>query len=131
VPLSPEIDTLAGADVVQVTEGRVVAPRWPGAHDPAGVGEQGTLTSGFPRNLGGPFTFSVDPGRRDRVTNSRPVAGASGDRGSETRMRPGYRPCEGNEARRDGCWGVGASHSTIEAGEPTRGTPWRKGGAGP
>ena len=88
-----------------------------------GVGEQGTLTSGFPRNLGGPAVSSVDPGRRYRVTNSRPAAGTSGGRGSETRMRPGYRPCEGNEARRDGRRGVGAPHSTADAGEPTRGNP--------
>ena len=38
-------------------------------------------------------------------------------------MRPGYRPCEGNEARRDGRRGVGAPHSTADAGEPTRGNP--------
>src|SRR3954467_10918206 len=50
---------LAGADVVLVTEGRVAAPQWPGARDPAGVGDQGTSTSGFPRNLGGPFAFSA------------------------------------------------------------------------
>jgi hypothetical protein len=122
---------LAGADVVHVTEGRVAAPLWPGACDPAGVEEQGTFTLGFPRNLGGPSIFSEIPGGRYRVTNSRPVADASGGLGSETRMRPGYRPCEGNEVRRDGWKGVGASHTTDDAGEPTRGTPPREGGAGP
>ncbi len=40
-------------------------------------------------------------------------------------------PSEGNEVRRDGRRGVGAPRNTWEAGEPTRGTPWRKGGAGP
>src|SRR3954469_2785633 len=95
---------LAGADVLNATDGRVAASPWPGACEPAGVGEQGTFTLGFSRNLGGPSIFSADPGGRYRVTNSRPMAGASGGRGSETRMRPGYRPCEGNEARRDG-WG--------------------------
>ena len=35
----------------------------------------------------------------------------------------GVPPCEGNEARRDGQRGVGASHSTADAGEPTRGNP--------
>ena len=39
-------------------------------------------------------------------------------------------PSEGNEARREGRQGVGAPHSTDEAGEPARGTPWREGGAG-
>ena len=100
--MSPEIDTIAGADGVYSPEGRVAAPQRPGVRDPAGVGEQGTLTHGSPRNLGDPVAFSVNPGRRYRVTNSRPAAEASGGRGIETRMRPGYRPCEGNEARRDG-----------------------------
>ena len=72
VPLSPEIDTIAGADGVYSPEGRVAAPQRPGARDPAGVGEQGTLTSGFPRDLGGPTVFSADPGRRHRVTNGTP-----------------------------------------------------------
>lgn len=34
------------------------------------------------------------------------------------------------EARREGHRGVGVLRSTHEAGEPTRGTPWRKGGTG-
>lgn len=38
-------------------------------------------------------------------------------------------PSEGNEARRNGRQEVGAPRSTDEAGEPTRGTPWREGGA--
>ena len=32
-------------------------------------------------------------------------------------------PSEGNEVRRDGRQGVGASHSTVEAGEPDRRDP--------
>lgn len=35
-----------------------------------------------------------------------------------------------NEGTRDGRRGVGAPHSTDEAGEPARGTPWREGGTG-
>ena len=38
-------------------------------------------------------------------------------------------PSEGNEARRNGRQGVAAPHSTVEAGEPPRGTPSREGGA--
>ena len=38
-------------------------------------------------------------------------------------------PSEGNEVRRDEWQGVGASHSTDEAGEPTEGTPRREGDA--
>src|SRR3954470_14370456 len=102
---------LAGADVVIRTEGRVAAPPWPGARDPAGVGDQGTFTSGFPRNLGGPVAFSASPGGRYRVTNSRPEADASGGPGSETTDATGIPPCEGNEARRDGRRGVGAPHT--------------------
>ncbi len=51
------------------------------------------------------------------------VVGANNER----RMVP---PSEGNEARRDGRQEVGAPHRTCEAGEPTRGTPWRERGAG-
>ena len=88
-------------------------------------------SQGFPRNLGGPAASTVNPGRSYRVTNSRPVAGAPGGPGNESRVRPWYRLCEGNEARRDGRRGVGAPHTTGDAGEPTRGTPSREGGAGP
>ncbi len=38
-------------------------------------------------------------------------------------------PSEGNEVRREGGQGVAASHSTVEAGEPTRGTLSREGDA--
>src|SRR4051794_625595 len=54
---------LAGADVVLETECRVAAPPWPGAREPAGVGERGTFTSGLSRNLGGPSIFSADSRR--------------------------------------------------------------------
>ena len=53
--------------------------------------ESRTRSCGFPRNLGGPSAFSVDPGRRYRVTNSRPATDAPGDGGNETRVQPGYR----------------------------------------
>src|SRR3954447_2197913 len=64
--------------------------------------ESRTRSHGFPRNLGGPAASTVSPGGRYRVTNSRPAAGAPGGLGNEIRVRPWYRPCEGNEARRDG-----------------------------
>ena len=38
-------------------------------------------------------------------------------------------PSEGNEVRREGRQGVGASHTTVEPGEPSRGTPGREGDA--
>src|ERR1700710_1625959 len=75
------------------------------------------------------------PGTWEAPSPSRQVpAGAPGDqlqaRGRRTR-RPrertagatGIPPSEGNEARRDGRRGVGAPHTTVDAGEPTRGTP--------
>src|SRR4051812_3079771 len=34
---APKAFIVAGADVLKVTEGRVAAPQWPGAGDPAGV----------------------------------------------------------------------------------------------
>jgi len=35
---------------------------------------------------------------------------------------PMVSPSEGNEVRREGRQGVGASHSTVDPGEPTWGT---------
>jgi len=130
VRLSPEIDIVAGADVVYTTEGRVAAPQRPGACDPAGVEEQGTLTR-VPQEPGRPLRLLGKSRREHRVTNSRPVAGASGGHGSEQRVRPGYRQAK---ATKRGGTGDGESERFIvtdEAGEPTRGTPWREGGAGP
>src|SRR3954470_21789955 len=128
--MSPEIDIFAGADVVHSTEGRVAAPQWPGACDPAGVEEQGTLT-GVLQEPGRPLHLLGESRREHRVTNSRPVAGCTRRPRERTAGATGIPPNEGNEVRRDGWRGVGASNSTVEAGEPTRGTPWREGGAGP
>ena len=50
------------------------------------------------------------------MTNSRPVTGASGDHGSETRMRPGYRQAK---ATKRGGTGDGASERRI--------VPWKRG----
>src|SRR4051812_47253441 len=128
--IEPRNIQVAGADVVKRTEGRVAAPQWPGVRDPAGVREQDTFTR-----------VPQEPGRLRRLHGkSRPEL--PGDqlqaRGRRTR-RPRERnagatvvpPSEGNEARRDGRRGVGGPHTTCDAGEPTRGTPWREGGAGP
>ena len=128
--LSPEIDIIAGADVVNSTEGRVAAPQWPGARDPAGVGEQGTLT-GVPQEPGRPRRL-LGKSRREVPGDQLQARGRRTRRpGSETRVRPGYR-----QAKATKCGGTGdgeseRSNSTVEAGEPTRGTPWREGGAGP
>src|SRR5208282_3635143 len=50
-------------------------------------------------------------------------------RGGRTTDATMVSPSEGNEARRNGQQGVAAPHSTVEAGEPTRGTSSREGGA--
>src|SRR5208337_3326945 len=65
-----------------------------------------------------------------RLTNSRWIHGsASGAGGGRTTDATMVSPSEGNEARRNGRQGDAAPHSTVEAGEPTRGTPSREGGA--
>ena len=50
-------------------------------------------------------------------------------RGGRTTDATMVSPSEGNEARRNGRQGVAAPHTTVDAGEPTRGTPSREGGA--
>jgi len=47
-------------------------------------------------------------------------------RGGRTTDATMVSPSEGNEARRNGRQGVAAPHSTVEAGESTRGTPSRE-----
>jgi hypothetical protein len=109
VRLSPEIDIIVGADVVHLTEGRVAAPQWPGARDPAGVEEQGTLT-GVLQEPGRPHRLLGKSRREHRVTNSRPAAGAPGGRGSELRVQPGYRQAK---ATKRGGTGDGESERLI------------------
>jgi hypothetical protein len=80
-----------------------------------------------------------EPGRPDRlhrdtrlgnrVNNSPRPSIARRDRWEQTTTQPVVSPSEGNQARRDGRSGVGASHSIEEAGEPVRGTPRREGDA--
>jgi hypothetical protein len=53
----------------------------------------------------------------NRVTNSPRPTIARRDRWEQTTTQPVVSPSEGNEARRDGRSGVGASHSIGEAGE--------------
>jgi hypothetical protein len=65
----------------------------------------------------------------NRVNNSPEPTIARRDRWEQTTTQPVVSPSEGNEAKRDGRSGVGASHSIDEAGEPLRGTLWREGDA--
>ena len=59
--------------------------------------ESRTRSRGFPRNLGDPVASTVNPGGRHRVTNSRPVAGAPGGHGNESRVQPWYRRAKATE----------------------------------
>ena len=91
----------------------------------------GHVHIGVPREPGRPLRLLGNSRREHRVTNSRLLAGAPGGQGSETWVQPGYR--QAKETKRGGT-GDGESERFIvtdEAGEPTRGTPWREGGAGP
>src|SRR5208337_2118285 len=71
----------------------------------------------FPRNLGDPVVSSEIPGRRYRVTNSRPRRRTRPPRSELKRVRPRYRQakatkCGGTEGRKSQCL-----DSTEEAGE--------------
>ncbi len=108
---------------------RVGTPRWPGVTDPAGVGEQGQGTRGVPRNLGAPSFSTESSGSGTGTPTPRsPRPGVAGRR-EQTIDATVVSRSEGNEAQRKGGTGVGAPHSTVETGEPFRGTRWREGGA--
>jgi hypothetical protein len=79
-----------------------------GASDPPGS-ETRACTQGFPRNLGGPVPSVRESPPQRRV-----------------------RYCRAKETKRGGKGGEASEHLIVaeEAGEPTRGTPWREGGAG-
>jgi hypothetical protein len=51
------------------------------------------------------------------------------DRRGRNQDAPMVSPSEGNEVRREGRQGVAASRSTVEPGEPSRGTLGREGDA--
>ena len=96
---------------------------------PTGVQEQGAGTRGSLGNLRDPATSVVAAGRRPGLPtpgrSPAPVPGRWGRTGDQTTVSP----TEGDEGRRDGRPGVGASHSSDEAGEPSRGTPRSQGDA--
>ena len=113
---SPEI-LLAGASVVDTYGGRVDTPQWPGVFGPTGVQEQGAGTRGALGNLRDPSVSTDMAGSGTGITNPRPSA-LRRAAGSEQDARV-VSPNEGNEVRREGRTGVGASRSTVEPGELT------------
>jgi len=84
--------------------------------------------TGAPGNLGGVVVFTETRGTDTPLIKSWRCDGCTTQRANHA---PTVIPRnEGNEVKRDERRGVGALHSTDEAGEPARGTPWRKGRAG-
>src|SRR5450755_118819 len=83
------------------------------------------MINGFSGNLGDPDSSlkKAGPGATGTANSGmirRPrVCGRTGTK----RRRSKVSPSEGNEVRREDCQEVGASHSTDEAGEPTRWDP--------
>jgi hypothetical protein len=86
---------------------------------------------GFHGNLGDPDSSlkKTGPGATGTANSGmirRPcVCGRTGTK----RRRSKVSPSEGNEARREGCQEVAASHSSGEAGERPIRTPWSEGDA--
>ncbi len=110
-------------------EGSTGALYWSGVAGPAGVKRAGHARMGTPQ----------EPGRPDRLRSSTPAGGpalkpplplraAPARNGSEQVAQDTVPPSEGNEARRKGRSGVGAPHSTVEAGELSSWVP--RGGKG-
>ena len=121
---SPEI-LIAGASVVDTSGGRVDTPPWPGVFGPTGVQEQGAGTRGPLGNLRAPSVSTDMSGSGTGIPTPRSPRSRVPADGSKQDARV-VSPNEGNEVRRDGRTGVGASRSTNESGEPFRGTRWRE-----
>ena len=120
---------LVGALVLVRRGGHADPSQSPDVVGPAGVGEQGQGTSGVSGNLGDPSVSTAYSGSVTGTTTPRsPRPGVAG-RWEQRIDATVVSPSEGNEARREGRAGVGASHSTVEAGEPSRGTQRREGDA--
>ena len=113
---SPEI-LFAGASVVDTYGGRVDTPQWPGVFGPTGVQEQGAGTRGALGNLRAPSVSTDMSGSGTGIPTPRPTAPRR-VAGSKEDARV-VSPNEGNEVRREGRTGVGASRSTVEPGELT------------
>ena len=105
--------------------------QWPDVTLPTGVQELGARALGFTRNLGAPcVSTTTNRPAGNRSTKPWLMHVALDAHESKLDERNVVAPSEGNEVKREAHMGVGALRSTDEAGEPTRGTPWREGGAG-
>lgn len=98
------------------------------AAGPTGVLGHSVRTEGTPRNLGGLVVSSENAGDTP-LNKSWPIERAR-DRWERTYEPAEVLRSEGNEATRNGRRGIGARHSTDEAGGHARWTLRRKGRAG-
>ena len=87
------------------------------------------MTIRVPQEPGRPNRFHRNFRLGNRIINFLMPTIVRRDRREQTTAQPVVSPSEGNEARREGRLGVGASRSIGETGEPFRGTPWREGDA--
>jgi len=129
---------VAGADAVATAEGSIgwAELAWP-SRSRRGR-RAGHVRIGVPQEPGKPCRLHVQSRNGATGTqNPRPTSGATpgGRRGERPDTKHSVAnvvpPNEGNEVRREGRQGLGASHSTREAGEsrPWE-TLWREGDAG-
>ena len=119
--MEPRNNVSAGADVLEATEGCMDAPCLPGALCPAEVEEQGMLTLGLSRNLGGPIPSTSNLGRGEAEPEfSWPASAVSRClHGANPRARWWYSAASTSRCAGRGS-GVGASRSSGEAGERAR-----------
>jgi hypothetical protein len=118
---------LAGATVVDTSGGRAEAPQWLGASRSYRGPRTGRRDTRVAREPERPCRFHRDCRLETRLTNSRLIPSLVLGWWGRTRDETMVSPSEGNEVRREGRQGVGASHSTVEPGELTRGTLGREG----
>ena len=120
---------IAGADGVVTTEGSIGWAENGLAHRSRRGRRAGHVHTGVPQEPGNPCRLH-DHGRKGQPAKKAPgpptprgrAAGAAGRPDTKCGFAVVVPPSEGNEARRDGRQGLGASHSTAEAGESS---PWR------
>jgi len=120
--------SLAGAAVVDTSGGRAEAPQWLGASRSYRGPRTGRRDTRVAREPERPCRLHRHLRLGNRKTNSPCPRLCVPAGGSESGARV-VSPTEGKEGRRKGRQGVGASHSSDEAGELDRRTPRSQGDA--
>jgi len=122
--------SLAGATVVDTSGGHAEAPRWLGALRSYRGPRTGRRDTRVAREPERPCRSHRDCRLEARLTNSRSIPSLRPRPvGTKDGTRTMVSPNEGDEVRRDGRQGVGASHSSEEVGELDRRTPRSQGDA--